>query len=130
MSSSTKWFTNTVLFLFPVTQTVCSTSMNIRFLIRRLGLESQFYNIISRAVVNHLIFLRLSFFFFFLYINLFIYLFLAVLSLHCHTRAFSGWASGGYSSLQCTSFSLRWLLLLWGTGSRCMGFSSCGTWAQ
>ena len=38
--------------------------------------------------------------------------------------------SGGYSSLRCTGFSLRWLLLLWSTGSRRMGFSSCGTWAQ
>ena len=39
-------------------------------------------------------------------------------------------ASGGYSSLRCTRFSLRWLLLLRSTGSRCAGFSSCGTWAQ
>ena len=39
-------------------------------------------------------------------------------------------ASGGYSLLRCAGFSLRWLLLLWGTGSRCMGFSSCGTRAQ
>ena len=39
-------------------------------------------------------------------------------------------ASGGYSSLQCLGFSLRWLLLLWSMGSRCAGFSSCGTWAQ
>ena len=39
-------------------------------------------------------------------------------------------ASRGYSSLQCAGFSLRWLLLLWSTGSRRMGFSSCGTWAQ
>ena len=31
--------------------------------------------------------------------------------------------SGGYSSL-------RWLLLLQSTGSRRVGFSSCGTWAQ
>ena len=43
-------------------------------------------------------------------------------------------ASGGYSSLQCTGFSLRWLLSLWSTGSRCMasvvvehGLSSCGS---
>ena len=35
-------------------------------------------------------------------------------------------ASGGYSSLWCTGFSLRWLLLLWSTGSRRAGFSSCG----
>ena len=39
-------------------------------------------------------------------------------------------ASRGYSSLQCVGFSLRWLLLLWSTGSRGMGFSSCGMWAQ
>ena len=38
--------------------------------------------------------------------------------------------SGGYSSLWCAGFSLQWLLLLWSTGSRHMGFSSCGTWAQ
>ena len=29
--------------------------------------------------------------------------------------------------MQCTGFSLRWLLLLWSTGSRHTGFSSCGT---
>ena len=39
-------------------------------------------------------------------------------------------ASRGYSSLQCRGFSLRWLLLLWSTGSRHAGFSSCGTRAQ
>ena len=38
--------------------------------------------------------------------------------------------SRGYSSLRCAGFSLRWLLLLWSTGSRRVGFSSCGTWAQ
>ena len=36
-------------------------------------------------------------------------------------------ASGGYSSLQCVGFSLWWLLLLQSTGSRRVGFSSCGT---
>ena len=39
-------------------------------------------------------------------------------------------ASGGYSSLPCAGFSLRWLLLLQNTGSRCAGFSSCGTRPQ
>ena len=34
------------------------------------------------------------------------------------------------SSLLCAGFSLRWLLLLRSTGSRCVGFSSCGSWAQ
>ena len=38
-------------------------------------------------------------------------------------------ASGGYSLLQCTDFSLRWLLLLWNTGSRHAGFSNCGSQA-
>ena len=38
--------------------------------------------------------------------------------------------SGGYSSLQCAGFSLRWLLSLRSTGSRHAGFSSCGMWAQ
>ena len=38
--------------------------------------------------------------------------------------------SGGYSSLQCAGFSLRWLLLLRSTGPRHVGFSSCGTWAS
>ena len=37
--------------------------------------------------------------------------------------------SGGYSSLRCAGFSLWWLLLLWSTGSRRVGFSSCGSWA-
>ena len=35
--------------------------------------------------------------------------------------------SGGYSSLRCAGFSLRWLLLLQSTGSRRTGFSSCGS---
>ena len=52
-------------------------------------------------------------------------------------------ASGGYSSLRCTGFSLQWLLLSQSMGSKragfniCstralehVGFSSCGTWAQ
>ena len=36
-------------------------------------------------------------------------------------------ASRGYSLLHCEGFSLRWLLLLRSTGSRCAGFSSCGS---
>ena len=38
--------------------------------------------------------------------------------------------SGGYSSLRCVGFSLRWLLWLQSTGSRRVGFSSCSAWAQ
>ena len=36
-------------------------------------------------------------------------------------------ASGGYSSLRCTGFSLWWLLLSRSTGSRRTDFSSCGS---
>ena len=39
-------------------------------------------------------------------------------------------ARGGCSSLWCTGFSLQWLLLLYSTGSRHAGFSSCGAWTQ
>ena len=39
-------------------------------------------------------------------------------------------ASGGYSSLRCVGVLLPWLLLLWSTGSRRTGFSSCSTRAQ
>ena len=39
-------------------------------------------------------------------------------------------ASGGYSSLWCTGFSLQWLLLLRSMVSRHVGFSSHGTRAQ
>ena len=39
-------------------------------------------------------------------------------------------ASGDYSSLRCTGFSLRWLLLLQSAVSRRSGFSSCSMRAQ
>ena len=67
----------------------------------------------------------LSFFFLF---NLFIYFWLRwVFIAECGLSLVA--ASGGYSSLRCAGFSLRWLLLLWSTGSRRVGFSSCGSWA-
>ena len=36
-------------------------------------------------------------------------------------------ASGDHPLLWCVGFSLRWLLLLWSTGSRRVGFSSCAS---
>ena len=39
-------------------------------------------------------------------------------------------ANEGYFLQQCSGFSLRWLLLLQSTGSRYVGFSSCGTRAS
>ena len=38
--------------------------------------------------------------------------------------------SGDYSLLRCSGFSLWWLLLSRSTGSRRVGLSSCGRWAQ
>ena len=53
-----------------------------------------------------------------------------MLGLRCCVRAFSSCAGSGYSSLWCVGFSLRWLLFSQSRGSRCTGFSSCGTWAS
>ena len=57
----------------------------------------------------------------------FFFFFLATFGLRCCAWSFSSWGSQGYSSLWCAGFSLRWLLLLQSTGSRHMGFSSCGS---
>ena len=67
--------------------------------------------------------------FFNIYIYLFIYLWLCWVFLAACGLSLVA-ASGGYSSLRCVGFSLRWLLLFQSTGSRHVGFSSCGTWAQ
>ena len=37
--------------------------------------------------------------------------------------------AGAARWLWCVGLSLRWLLLLWSTGFRARGLSSCGTWA-
>ena len=51
--------------------------------------------------------------------------FLAALGLCCSAQAFSSSGEWGYSSLQCTDFSL-WQLLLWGTSFRHTGFVGIG----
>ena len=63
------------------------------------------------------------------FIYLFIYFWLRWVFVAAHGLSLVA-VSGGYSSLRCTGFSLRWLLLLRSTGSRRAGFSSCGTRAQ
>ena len=69
-----------------------------------------------------------SYFFFSSYIYLFIYWLRWVFVV---ARGLSLVApSRGYSWLWCTGFSLWWFLLLWSTGSRRVGFSSCGTRTQ
>ena len=69
--------------------------------------------------------------FLFLYINLFICFYFWLYGVFIAVRRLSlVVVSRGYCSLQCMGFSLSWLLLLQSMGSRCTGFSSCGTWAQ
>ena len=60
---------------------------------------------------------------------------MAALGLHCWVFVAAcglslAVASGGYSSMRCTGFSLQWLLLLRSTDSRHKGFSNCGMRAQ
>ena len=55
---------------------------------------------------------------------------MAALGLRCCTRAFSSCSERGLLFVVLhAGFSLRWLLILWSTGSRYTGFSSCGSWA-
>ena len=68
-------------------------------------------------------YLRVVFFFFNLFNFFFFFLFGCVGSLLLRGLSLVA-ASRGYCSLLCSS--LRWLLLLQSTGSRCVGFSSCG----
>ena len=72
----------------------------------------------------------ISLLYYYYYFFNFIYLFLAVLGLHCCARAFSSCGERGLLFVAVHMFSLRWLLLLWRTGSRHAGFSSCGMQAQ
>ena len=69
-----------------------------------------------------------------LFCYIYIYLFSAAFGSSLLCAAFSIEASRGYSCLRCAGFSLRWLLLSWSMGSRCVGsvvvargLSSCGT---
>ena len=59
------------------------------------------------------------------FIYLFIYLSLAALGLQCCERVFSSCSEQGLLFVE-----VRGLLLLQSMGSRCVGFSSCGTRAQ
>ena len=87
------------------------------------ALEKQ--NILSAPLVT---FLFSSFFKNFVYFIYFIFGCIGSSLLHVGFSLVA--ASRGYSSLQCTGFSFWWLLLFRSTGSRHVGFSSCGTRAQ
>ena len=87
---------------------------------------------------DQLLFFFKYYFWYFLFLNLFLFNFILIFYINIYfiigcSIAVCGLslvaASGGYSSLQCVDFSLQWLLVLWSTGCRSAGFSSCGTQA-
>ena len=68
------------------------------------------------------------FFFFLRHLKIFTMNILVSLGLHC-VWAFSSFKEWDYSLVEVCRLLLRWLLL-WSTGSMCMGFSSWSTWPQ
>ena len=66
---------------------------------------------------------------FFKSINLSIYLFMAVLGLRCCAQPSSSCSEQGLLFVAVCGLLIAWLLLLRSTGSRCVGFSSCGSQA-
>ena len=91
--------------------------------------EEKFYRRMMGMVAQQCGVFCFSFRFFNLFIYLFIYFWLCWVFVAACGLSLAA-ASGGDSLLQCAGFSWQWLLLLWSTGSRRVGFSSCGTWAQ
>ena len=65
----------------------------------------------------------------YLFIYLFIYFWLRWVFIAVHGLSLVV-AAGATLFLRCAGFSLRWLLLLQSMGSRHIGFSTFGTWAQ
>ena len=64
------------------------------------------------------------------FIYLFVCLFMAVLGLRCCAWAFSSCGDQGLLFVAVCGLLIQWLLFLQSTGSRHVGFSSCGMWAQ
>ena len=90
---------------------------------REKGAEERARNSLGRRGVDFYLFIFSLFYF------LFIYFWLCWVLVAARGLSLAA-VSRGYSSLRCAGFSLQWLLLLQSTGSRLMGSSSCGTWAQ
>ena len=68
--------------------------------------------------------------FFFFFVNLFIYLFLAALGLRCRAWAFSSCSEPGLLFVVAHGLLIAVASLVAEHGSRHVGFSSCGMWAQ
>ena len=76
---------------------------------------------LSLLIHEHGMFSHLFIYSFIYFINLFIYFWLCWVFVAVHRLSLVV-PSRSYSSLRCTGFSLRWLFLLWSTGSRSAGF--------
>ena len=120
-------------FMFFKTVTWCIHILDFYILLR---VWSFYHYEISLFISSNTLYLKPAFSLFkkflleYSFFNKFIYLFLAALGLAAACGLSLVAVSRVYSSLQCAGFSLWWLLLLWSTGSRHEGFSSCGMQAQ
>ena len=76
---------------------------------------------VYQAVTRQFLYIFKKFLFYFI-------LFLAVLDVCCFVGFSLIVATGAPLQLQCSSFSMRWPLLLWTRGHA--GFCSCSAWAQ
>ena len=78
----------------------------------------------------HLIGTSFFFYYYYYYLILFIFVFIWLHWVSIAACQLSLVAErGGYSSMQCLGFLLRWLLLLLSVGSRARVLSSCSSWA-
>ena len=121
------------LVSFTINSVICvsSSSLSVDWLFTLLWvIFSCFFEVPGIMNFNLFWMLHIFVFFFFLIYLFCLFLFLAALGLVAARGLSLVAASRGYSLLRCTGFSLWWLLLLWSMGSRCVGFSSCGTWAR
>ena len=73
---------------------------------------------------------KYMFLFFLRHLKIFTIKTLVALGLHCCVWVFSSFREWDYSLVEVCRLLLRWLLLLWSTGSRCMGFRNWSMQAQ
>ena len=109
-----------------------SNSMNNTILILQMRkLRCRYFKCIFFKIIQAswwictLIVLTSKYIFFFLrHLKIFTMNILVALGLHCCVWVFSSFREWDYSLVEVCRLLLRWLLLLWSTGSMCVGFSN------
>ena len=121
-------FVNLILIKFLMFYLITIIILEMSFKIR-LDISLEYYTIILPSICqeNRQISLKITFLKNLFYLFIYFWLHWVFVAVHGLSLAV---ASGGCSLLRCAGFSLWWLLLLQNTGSRCTGFSSCGTQAS